>query len=83
MTTERAAPKPRRTPAVAIHPTVTARTRRAPAWAISIWVLGAVTYAVLFVIAIQQADNELLHGLDHCANPHRAHGTDGAENRAP
>jgi hypothetical protein len=37
--------------------------RRAPAWAISIAVLGAATYVVLFVIAIIDADGELLHAL--------------------
>jgi hypothetical protein len=38
-------------------------TRRAPAWALSIYCVGAIAYVVLFVIAISNADSELVHAL--------------------
>jgi hypothetical protein len=58
-----AARKPRHVPHAAPDRLTVAGTRRAPAWTISIWCLGAVTFVVLFVVAIQGADNELLHAL--------------------
>jgi len=38
-------------------------TRRAPAWALTIFAIGAVLYAALFVSAILGADTEMLAGL--------------------
>lgn len=38
-------------------------SRRAPTWVISVAALGGVVYLVLFVLAITQANGDLLHGL--------------------